>query len=152
MKRKFGRKKDHRESMMANLVTSLILYEKIQTTKTKAKETATLADKMITLAKSGTLSDRRYLLGYLKDKNATKKLFENFVPRFKKRNSGFTKIYKLGHRVGDGAPMVILRFIKDETLVTEEVKPENAAAKNITKPTVKNDVKTTVKETKTAKK
>lgn len=137
MKRKFGRNKDHRELMLANLVTSLILYENIKTTKPKAKEASSLLDKMITLAKSGTLANRRYLLGYLKDKNAVKKLYDDFVVRFKGRKSGFAKIYKLGHRVGDGAPMTIIRIIKDEKSLTatteEQSKTQKATSENINK-------------------
>ncbi len=130
MKRKFGRKKDHRELMLANLVTSLVLYENIKTTKAKAKETSSMLDKVITLAKSGTLANRRYLISYLTDKNAVKKLYENIVIRFKKRNSGFCKIYKLGHRVGDGAPMVIIRLIKEEIpAITEKTKETTTPVK-----------------------
>ncbi|MCL5795502.1 MAG: 50S ribosomal protein L17 [Patescibacteria group bacterium] len=136
MKRKFGRKKDHRESMMANLVTSLVLYEKVKTTKPKAKETVSIIDKLITMAKDGTLASRRYLISFLKDKNAAKKIYESFVPRFKKRNSGYTKIYKLGHRVGDGAPMVIIRFVEESTPAVESEATKSSSTETNLKSTI----------------
>ena len=106
--RKFGRKKSNREQMLKNLVTSLILYESIKTTEAKAKEARSLTDKMINIAKPNSLNSKRRLLGYFPDKNAIKKIYEVYIERYKDITSGYTKIFKIGPRLGDGAKSVII--------------------------------------------
>ena len=125
--RKLGRKKDHREHMMRNLATSLILYERVTTTTPKAKELKRIIDKLISCAKSNDLSARRALISYVYDENAVKKMFEVIVPRFNTRSSGYTKIYKTSPRKGDLAEMSIIEFIKDEKPAKEDKKPAKPA-------------------------
>jgi len=97
---------------LRNLVTSLIIAERIETTEAKAKEINRLAEKLITLAKKGDLHARRQALSYVMDENAVTKLFEKIGPRFEARVGGYTRIIKKGHRQGDGAPIVILELVK----------------------------------------
>ena len=96
--------------LLRNLTTSLILYEEIKTTQAKAKEVKPIVEHLLFLAKKNDLTIRRRLLGYLLDKKATKKVFEVLVPRYKDLESGFVHVYKVGNRLGDAAPMVILKL------------------------------------------
>ena len=109
--RKLGRSSGHRKAMFRNLVTDLLGYEKIVTTQAKAKEIRSLAEKMITLGKEGGLDSRRQALSFILDKKVTGKLFTEIAPRYAERNGGYTRITKLGPRVGDGAPMVRLELV-----------------------------------------
>jgi len=113
--RKFGRKKANREHLIKNLVTSVILYERIKTTEPKAKETLSEFDKIINIAKINNLSSRRRLNAYFTDKNAVKKIYEVLLPKFENTKSGFAKIYRTGFRVGDGAPKVIIMLSGDNS-------------------------------------
>ncbi len=108
--RKLGRKKDNRELMVRNLVTSLVLYESIQTTKAKAKVLKSEFDKIMTRAKKNDLPAKRFVAGYMLDKNAYKKTFEVLVPRFKNRNSGFTRTLSISSRLGDNAEMMLIEM------------------------------------------
>ncbi len=110
--RKFGRRSAHRRSLLRNLVTSVILAEKIETTEAKAKQIRSITEKMITLGKRGDLHARRQALAYLLDENAVTKLFEEIAPRYEERQGGYTRILKIGPRRGDAAPMAILEFVK----------------------------------------
>jgi large subunit ribosomal protein L17 len=109
--RKFGRRSDHRRAMLRNLVTSMILAEKIETTEAKAKQIRSITEKMITLGKRGDLHARRQALSYLLDENAVTKLFEEIAPRYEERQGGYTRILKIGPRRGDAAPMAILELV-----------------------------------------
>jgi large subunit ribosomal protein L17 len=109
--RKFGRKKANREHMLNNLCASIILFESVTTTEPKAKEVSSLVSKSINLANSDSLTARRELLGCFTDKNVVKKLYDVLVPRYKEIKSGHTRIYKIGHRVGDGASKVIIKLV-----------------------------------------
>ncbi|MBS4031658.1 MAG: 50S ribosomal protein L17 [Clostridiales bacterium] len=110
--RKFGRRSAHRRSMLRNLVTSVILAEKIETTEAKAKQIRSITDKMVTLGKRGDLHARRQALAYLLDENAVTKLFEEIAPRYEERQGGYTRILKIGPRRGDAAPMAILELVR----------------------------------------
>jgi large subunit ribosomal protein L17 len=121
--RALSRKKANRTSTLRNLATSLILYEKIKTTQAKAKEVKPVVEHLINSARKNDLAARRRLLGYLFDKNATKKVFEVILPRYKNVKTGFMKEYKLGPRLGDGAEMVILELLEGAKI---EEKAENA--------------------------
>ncbi len=112
--RKLRRNQGHRKALLRNLVLSLIEKERIITTVAKAKEARSLAEKMITLGKKGTLHHRRLALKFLNKKNQTKKLFDELAPRFSERNGGYTRIIKIGPRKGDGAEMAILEFVDYE--------------------------------------
>jgi len=109
--RKLGRPSAHRNMMLRNLVTSLLKHGRIETTEARAKETKKIAEKMITLAKRGDLHARRQVLAYVTEKEVVKNVFEEIAPKYQDRNGGYTRMYKLGPRRGDAAPMVILELI-----------------------------------------
>ncbi|MFT9494203.1 50S ribosomal protein L17 [Anaerosolibacter sp.] len=109
--RKLGRRTDHRNLMLRNLVTSLLKAGRIETTDTRAKETRRLAEKMITLAKRGDLHARRQVMAYVTEETVVKNLFDEIAPKYKERNGGYTRIMKLGPRRGDAAEMVILELV-----------------------------------------
>ncbi len=109
--RKLGRKRDPRKALLRSLATNFILYEKIKTTESKAKEVKPIIEKLITIGKVDSLHNRRKLLKYLYIENAVKKVIEDISPRYKDRNGGYTRIVKVGFRKGDGAKMVILELV-----------------------------------------
>lgn len=109
--RKLGRPTDHRKAMLRNQVTSLLKYERIETSVTRAKETRRMAEKMITLGKRGDLHARRQALAYIYDEDVVKKLFDEIAPRYSDRNGGYTRVLKLGPRRGDGTEMAILELV-----------------------------------------
>lgn len=92
---------DHRRAMLRNMVTSLVLHERIETTVTRAKELRGLVDRMITLGKRGDLHARRLAASYCFDDEAVSKLFSSLAERFKDRSGGYTRILKKGNRTGD---------------------------------------------------
>lgn len=108
---RFSRPTDHRLAMFRNLVTDLLRHEQIKTTEAKAKTIRGLAEKMITLGKSGSLPARRRVLGYVYDKDVARKLFDDLGPRYADRKGGYTRIVRLGPRLGDGAPQVQLELV-----------------------------------------
>ncbi len=116
--RKLNRRSDQRKAMLRDLVTQLIIHERITTTETKAKELQRLVEKMVTLGKKGTLASRRQaaqtvrFLEANEDQNALQKLFDDIAPRFQDRNGGYTRILKLGPRRGDSTPMAIIEFVE----------------------------------------
>lgn len=110
--RKLGRPGGHRRAMYRNLVTDLLSYEKLTTTEAKAKEVRSLAEKMITLGKEGGLHSRRQALSFILDKRVTEKVFDELAPRYAERPGGYTRIIKLGTRLGDGAAMVQIELVK----------------------------------------
>ena len=110
--RKLSRPADHRLLMYRNLTTDLLRYGKIVTTEAKAKEVRTVAEKMITLAKGGSLYNRRQALRVATDKEVVAKLFTELAPRYANRAGGYTRITKLGPRLGDSAPMVQLELVE----------------------------------------
>ncbi len=110
--RKLSRPSGHRRALYRNLVTDLLDYEKITTTEAKAKEARRLAEKMITLGKEGGLSARRRALAFIFDKSVVEKVFANLAPRYAARPGGYTRIAKLGPRLGDGAAMVRLELVE----------------------------------------
>ncbi|MDI9571266.1 MAG: 50S ribosomal protein L17 [Pseudomonadota bacterium] len=114
---KLGRTTSHRKAMLRNMVTSFIDYEAIQTTDVKAKELKRAAEKMVTLGKRGTLHARRQALGYIRSEKTVKKLFEELSVRYRERAGGYTRIVKLGFRIGDNAPISLVEFVKDEDKV-----------------------------------
>jgi large subunit ribosomal protein L17 len=108
--KKFSRKADQRRAFMRSMVANLILHEKIQTTKVRARQTANLTEKMITKAKAGDLASRRMLVAALPTE-AVAKLMTIVAPRFKDRKGGYTRVIKLGQRIKDGAPMAIVELL-----------------------------------------
>jgi large subunit ribosomal protein L17 len=105
------RKKGPREALLRNLAMSVILFEKIKTTKAKAKAVKPLVEKMITIGKSSTLTARRKLSSFFYSANAVKKVIEELGPRYKDRKGGYTRITALGQRQGDGAEMVQIELV-----------------------------------------
>ena len=110
--RQLGRDTDHRRALFRNLVTSLLEYEKIETTVAKAKELRGIADRMISLGKQGNLHARRLALAYLQSKSVVAKLFSDIAPRFADRKGGYTRLIKTRIRPGDGAPMSVVELVE----------------------------------------
>jgi len=109
--RRLGRPSDQRRAMLRNLVTSFLEHGKMMTTGTRAKETQSIAEKMITLGKRGDLHARRQVLAYLTKEDVVKKLFDEIAPKYKERNGGYTRIMKVGPRRGDAVEMVLLELV-----------------------------------------
>ena len=109
--RKLGLPTDQRKAMLRNLVTSLLKHGKIETTVTRANETSSIAEKMITLGKRGDLHARRQVLAYVQEELVVKNLFDNVAPKYAERNGGYTRMIKKGPRRGDGAEVVILELV-----------------------------------------
>ncbi len=109
--RKFDRPTAARLALFRGLVRELILHERITTTLPRAKEVRPMAEKMITLGKDGTVHARRQALRFVTDKDVIAKLFSDVAPRYATRPGGYTRIVKLGSRLGDGADMAILELV-----------------------------------------
>ena len=109
--RKLSRTHEHRRALLRNLVTSLFLHERIETTVAKAKEARRVAERMITFAKRGDISARRHVDSYVFDPAATRKLFDTIAPWYAERQGGYTRIIRIGPRPGDSAEMVYLEFV-----------------------------------------
>lgn len=146
---KLGRTPEHRKALLANL--SCLLFEKkhIQTTEAKAKATRQMAERLITLAKTGTLHARRLALQRLRQKRIVKILFEEVAPRYMDRPGGYTRVVKLGRRLGDGAPMAVLELVGFET--AEKKHKEKEAKREEKEKQKKQEVKEEKKEEKGAK-
>ncbi|MBN1190034.1 MAG: 50S ribosomal protein L17 [Dehalococcoidales bacterium] len=110
--RKFDRSTSCRLLMFRNMVTEILDHEKIKTTEPKAKVIQGMTEKMITLAKKGNLHARRQALSFIMDKKVAEKLFSEIGPRYTNRNGGYTRITKIGMRMGDGASIVQIELIK----------------------------------------
>ncbi len=109
--RKLNRTSEHRLAMLRNMMNSLIEHEVIKTTVPKAKELRRVVEPMITLAKEPTLANRRLAFDRLRDRDSVTKLFADLGPRFKTRPGGYTRILKMGFRVGDNAPMALVELV-----------------------------------------
>ena len=110
--RKLSRPTAQRWALYRNLVADLVKYEKIVTTEAKAKEIRGLAEKMITLGKEGSLASRRRALSFVTDKKLVAKIFSELAPRYAERAGGYTRIVKLGRRVGDGARLAQIQMVE----------------------------------------
>jgi large subunit ribosomal protein L17 len=110
--KKFGRKTAHRKALLVSLVTNLMLQGSIKTTTAKAKQTRKDAEKMVTLARKGTLAARRIAASRLQSPEALQKLFDVVVPSMDGRKGGYTRILKLGQRRGDGSEMCLLQWVE----------------------------------------
>lgn len=122
--RKLNRTSSHRLAMLRNMMNSLLTHEVIKTTVPKAKELRRVVEPMITLAKEPTLANKRLAFDRLRDRDVVVKLFNELGPRFKARPGGYTRILKMGFRVGDNAPMAIIELVDR----AEEVAAEEATA------------------------
>jgi len=110
--RKLNRTSSHRLAMLRNMMNSLIAHEAIKTTVPKAKELRRVVEPMITLAKEATVANRRLAFDRLRDRDSVSKLFDVLGPRFKARPGGYTRILKMGFRVGDNAPMALVELVE----------------------------------------
>jgi large subunit ribosomal protein L17 len=120
--RQLGRQTKHRWALFRSLVTSLLEHERIETTEAKAKEIRGFTDRMITLGKAGTLSDRRQALAFIRSKTVVSKLFSDVAVRFKDRSGGYTKMVKTRRRIGDAAKLVAIELV---------TRPDTASAKKL---------------------
>ncbi len=109
--RKLSRHTQHRELMFRNMLVSLLQYERIKTTLAKGKELRSWADRIISLGKQGTLHARRRAFALLRNREIVKKLFDEIAPKFKDREGGYTRVYRLGWRQGDGAPLSLVELV-----------------------------------------
>ena len=136
--RKLGRTSSQRKALLRDLVSDLIINDRIKTTKARAKEVQKLADKMVTLGKRGDLHARRQAVKVLRNELATveetedaiivesvvQKLFNDVAPRFETRNGGYTRVLNAEARRGDGAPMAILEFVEEVNFDNADVVAE----------------------------
>lgn len=109
--KRFGGDAKHQRAIMANLAASMIAAEAIVTTEAKAKALRPVIEKCVTKAKKGGVHRRRLVNAFLRDRDMTNRLFDDIAPRFETRNGGYTRIYKLGPRQGDNAPMAKIEFV-----------------------------------------
>ncbi|HTU34164.1 MAG TPA: 50S ribosomal protein L17 [Candidatus Acidoferrum sp.] len=123
---KLGRNPAHRRATLRNLVTNLIEKERIETTLLRAKAARPLAERMITLGKRDSLHARRQAAAFLMTPGATKKLFADLAPRFADRPGGYTRIVRLGWRIGDGAELALLEFLGSELKKKEKKRKKRA--------------------------
>jgi len=122
---KLGRTGEHRNAMLANLVCSLIKHKRVTTTLAKAKAARSVAEKMVTLGKHGSIHDRRLAVARLHQEEAVKILFNEIAPTQKERRGGYTRIVRLGQRQGDAGQKAILEWV-DMPLPVETAAPESA--------------------------
>jgi len=114
--RKLSRTREHRRAVLRNLVTSLFLHERIETTVAKAKEARRVGERMITFAKRGDLAARRHVASYVHGDDVVKKLFETLAPWYAERNGGYTRIVRIGRRLGDAGETALLELVKSPEL------------------------------------
>ena len=124
--RKLNRTSSHRLAMLRNMCNSLITHEAIKTTVPKAKELRRVVEPLITLAKEATLANRRLAFDRTRDRDVVAKLFNEIGPRYKARPGGYTRILKMGFRVGDNAPMAFVELVD---------RPEVGAAEGVAETT-----------------
>jgi large subunit ribosomal protein L17 len=126
--RKLGRKSEHRRALLRNLVTALFQYERIETTVAKAKETRRFAERMITFGKQGDLAARRQVAAYVMKPEVVAKLFTTIAPWYADRNGGYTRIIRIGHRLGDAGETAYLELVKSAEQREQERAARVAAA------------------------
>jgi large subunit ribosomal protein L17 len=106
------------------MVTSLLKYERVKTTKTRAKEIRRYTEKMITIAKKETLAGKRRVLGFVREREVVNKLYKTLIYRYSQRNGGYTRMLKLGPRPGDGAEMVFLELVDRPVAEEKPIEPK----------------------------
>ena len=144
--RKLGRTSAHRKALFRNMVSALIQRERIRTTLAKAKELRGKVEKTITLGKKGTLHARRHALQLVADKDSLKKLFGALAERYASRPGGYTRIIKLGHRLGDDAPMAFIELVDREDEIAQKLPATEKKKKEAAAPVKKKAEKTSDKE------
>src|SRR5947207_8244408 len=128
--RKLSRTASHRRSVLRNLVTALFQYERIETTVAKDKETRRYAERMITFAKRGDLAARRHVDRYVMRPEVTRKLFATIAPWYTERNGGYTRILRIGRRLGDAGETAYLELVKSDEQKEGERQERVAAGEN----------------------
>ena len=118
--RKLGRTTAQRKAMLRGMVTLLLENGKIETTYTRAQEVSAKVDEMITLGKKGTLAAYRASLAYITKKDVARKLFSEIAPRYAATNGGYTQVYKMGPRRGDGAEMAVVKLVAVQAAAEED--------------------------------
>lgn len=144
--RKLSRTTEHRELMFRNMLVSLLQHERIKTTLAKGKELRSWVDKIITLGKKGSLHARREAFALLRDEGIVKKLFDEIAPRLKGREGGYTRIYKMGWRHGDGAPLSLVELVTFSSPEGKKKSPVKKAKEVLEKVTPKKKEKGEEKE------
>ncbi|MFT4190536.1 MAG: 50S ribosomal protein L17 [Comamonas sp.] len=124
--RKLNRTSAHRKALLQNLANALIEHEAIKTTVPKAKELRRVIEPLITLSKEATVANRRLAFARLRNRDNVVKLFDELGPRFKARPGGYTRILKMGFRVGDNAPMALIELV-DRAEVAESAEDSSSA-------------------------
>jgi large subunit ribosomal protein L17 len=126
---KLGRNTSHRRALLRNLVTSIILNDRIETTLTKAKASRPLVEKMITLGKNGSVHARRQALAYLMTPEAVDRLFSTVAPRYASRNGGYSRIVRVGPRKGDAAEVAFIELLDAEDALSAKAEKRAEARK-----------------------
>ncbi len=119
--RKLNRTSEHRQAMLRNMCVSLLQHEAIKTTVPKAKELRRVVEPLITLAKVATVANRRLAFARLRDRDIVTKLFNELGPRYQARPGGYTRILKMGFRVGDNAPMAFVELVDRPDVAAADV-------------------------------
>jgi large subunit ribosomal protein L17 len=114
--RKLSRTHSHRKALLRNLVTSLFIHERIETTVAKAKEARRLGERMITFAKRGDIPARRHVARFVHGDDVVRKLFDTVAPWYAERNGGYTRIVRIGRRLGDAGETALLELVKSPEL------------------------------------
>ena len=125
--RKLNRTTSHRLAMLRNMMNSIIAHEAIKTTLPKAKELRRVVEPMITLAKNPTLANKRLAFDRLRDRDSVVKLFAILGPRYQARPGGYTRILKMGFRVGDNAPMALVELVDRPDVADVTIVEDNSA-------------------------
>ena len=126
--RKLNRTTSHRLAMLRNMCNSLIKHEAIKTTLPKAKELRSVVEPLITLGKTPTLANRRLVFNRTRDRDVVAKIFNELGPRYQTRPGGYTRILKMGFRVGDNAPMAFVELVDRPDVDSGEAAPEGSDA------------------------
>jgi large subunit ribosomal protein L17 len=124
-----GRKAPHRKAMLSNMASSLILHKRITTTLAKAKALRKYAEPLINKSKEDSTHNRRTVFSHLQDKNAVAELFRTVSPKIQERNGGYTRIIKLGNRLGDAAEMALIELVDFNELMLQEAKPKKTSTR-----------------------
>lgn len=127
--RKLGRTHSHKKAMLANMAKALFIHKSIITTTPKAKEARSTVERLITFAKKGDLASRRQVLRTIPDKELVRELFEEIAPKYSERDGGYTRVIKIGHRLGDGAKMAIFELVGYEGVQAAKIEKQRQKRK-----------------------
>lgn len=150
--KKLGRKKEHRHALLRNLCRALFIHEKIRTTLPKAKQTQRLAERLITFAKRNDLAAKRLIYRSLPDHKLVQILCSEIGPKYNERQGGYTRIYRLGPRLGDGAEMAILELVEQSDTTTITLRRKLIERRKLADETIKKEKKKKPKPEKKVKK